>query len=182
MKKSNIKRKNKSGFTLVEMLCSVLLIGLISAGLARGVSLAFYQYKRSVRHSSSYQLFTTLQTIISNELKYTNKITLDENDNVDKFYSVTYALKGNLTSLYILDQNEKVTDGYGEVAFGDGKDYNYLLSSKSYSDSLGAKCNITYDESSKIFTVELKIGVNDEENPYIEQTFSVRSIENVSVQ
>jgi prepilin-type N-terminal cleavage/methylation domain-containing protein len=182
MKKNNIKRKNKSGFTLVEMLCSVLLIGLISAGLARGVSLAFYQYKRSVRHSSSYQLFTTLQTIISNELKYTNKVTLDENNNVKEFYSVTYALKDNTTSLYILDKDENVTDGYGEVAFGDGKDYNYLLSSKSYSDSLGAKCNITYDENSGIFTVELKIGVNDEDNPYIEQTFSVRSIDNVSIQ
>ena len=182
MKKNNIKRKNKSGFTLVEMLCSVLLIGLISAGLARGVSLAFYQYKRSVRHSSSYQLFTTLQTLISNELKYTNKVTLDENKNVKEFYSVTYALEKNTTSLYILDKNGNVTDGYGEVAVGDGSKFNYLLSSKSYSDSLGAKCNITYDESSKIFTVELKIGVNDEKNPYIEQTFSVRSIENVSVQ
>jgi prepilin-type N-terminal cleavage/methylation domain-containing protein len=181
MKKSNIKRKNKSGFTLVEMLCSVLLIGLISAGLARGVSLAFYQYKRSVRHSSSYQLFTTLQTLISNELKYTNSVTLDGN-NVKEFYSVTYALEDAKTSLYILDKDGKPTDGYGEVAFGDGEKFNYLLSTKSYSDSLGAKCNITYDKDNKIFTVELKIGVNDEENPYIEQTFSVRSIENVSTQ
>ncbi len=178
-KKSTVKRNHRSGFTLTEMLCTVLLVGLMSVGLVRGVTLASKQYNRSVRYSSSYQLFTTLQTLISNELKYTNKITVNGNE-VDEFYSVTYALENNLTRLYILDSDGNITDGYGEVAIGDGTNFNHLLSTKSYSDSLGAKCKITYTDG--MFTVTLQVGVNDDSTPYVDQTFSVRSVETVSVQ
>jgi prepilin-type N-terminal cleavage/methylation domain-containing protein len=178
-KKSTVKRNHQSGFTLTEMLCTVLLAGMISVGLVRGVTLASKQYKRSVRYSSSYQLFTTLQTLISNELKYTNKITLNGNT-VDEFYSVTYALENNLTSLYTLDSDGNITDGYGQLAIGDGTSFNRLLSSKSYSDSLGAKCTITYADD--VFTVTLQVGVNEDSTPYVDQTFSVRSIETVSVE
>ena len=60
-------------------------------------------------------------------------------------------------------------------------DFNYLLSSKAYSDSLGAKCNITYSDVDKVFIVTLSVGVNDDDTPYVEQTFWVRPIENVEV-
>ena len=181
-KKSTVKRNSQSGFTLTEMLCTVLLVVLISMGLARGVSLASTQYRRSVRYSSSYQLFTNLQTIISNELKYTGSITLKNGNEVDQFYSVTYALKNSRTRLYVLDDDGKVTDGYGQIAIGDGKNFNYLLSSKAYSDSLGAKCNITYSKVNNLFTVTLSVGVNDDDTPYVEQTFSVRPMGDINEQ
>ncbi len=180
-KKSTVKRNSQSGFTLTEMLCTVLLVTLISMGLVRGVTLASTQYRRSVRYSSSYQLFTNLQTIISNELKYANKITLDNDNKVNQFFSTTYALENSLTRLYVLDDDGKETDEYGQIAIGNGTDFNYLLSSKAYSDSLGAKCNITYSDVDEVFIVTLSVGVNDDDTPYVEQTFWVRPIENVEV-
>ena len=181
-KKSTVKRNSQSGFTLTEMLCTVLLVVLISMGLARGVALASTQYVRSLRYSSSYQLFTNLQTLISNELKYTNRITLGDDNEVNQFYSVTYALKNTDTRLYVLDSDGKETEGYGQIAIGNGSDFNYLLSSKAYSDSLGAKCKITYSKVDKLFTVTLSVGVNDDDIPYIEQTFSVRPMGDINEQ
>ena len=51
-----MKKRAKAGFTLVEMLCSVILVILVSIGLANGVQLAVENYTRSIIHSESQVL------------------------------------------------------------------------------------------------------------------------------
>ena len=84
-----MKKRAKAGFTLVEMLCSVILVILVSIGLANGVQLAVENYTRSIIHSESQVLCETLTTAVS------DKFATDEAGHV---------LLGNQAQL---DQGEK---------------------------------------------------------------------------
>ena len=120
---------------------------------------------------------------MSNELKYTNKIIVEDGQ-VKKFYSVTYAVSSDLTELVILNgnQNEVIQNNikYGELALGDGTQYNRLLSHANYSNELGVKIeSLTYDEKNKVFHVTMNIGT-DSLGSLVEETFSVRALNEVT--
>ena len=68
---NNKKCIHQSGFTLIEMLCVVILVSLLSMGMATGVSLAQKEFKKSMQRAQAPQLFTTLESILTNELRYT---------------------------------------------------------------------------------------------------------------
>ena len=110
MNKNVLTRSQKIlsyGFTLTEMLCTVLLVSLVSTMLVTGVLMGSKQYNRSIRISEAQQLNLTIETILANELKYSNRIE-EENGQVKKIYSTTYAkeLGVKITSL-TYDQNQK---------------------------------------------------------------------------
>lgn len=70
-----MKKRAKAGFTLVEMLCSVILVILVSIGLANGVQLAVENYTRSIIHSESQVLCETLTTAASDKLRNCKEIS-----------------------------------------------------------------------------------------------------------
>lgn len=182
-KQRQIQRNTRSGFTLTEVLCTVLLVAIASIALVSGVSVANRQFQTAIRLSQAQQLTTTLETLLSNELKYTNKIILEEGQ-VKKFYSVTYAVSTDLTELVILNgnQNEVIQNNtkYGELALGDGTQYNRLLSHANYSKELGVKIeSLTYDEINKVFYVTMNVGT-DALGSLVEETFSVRALNEVT--
>ena len=72
-----MKKRAKAGFTLVEMLCSVILVILVSIGLANGVQLAVENYTRSIIHSESQVLCETLTTAVSDKLRNCKEISPD---------------------------------------------------------------------------------------------------------
>lgn len=165
------------------MLCTVLLVALASVALVSGVSVANRQFQTSIRLSQAQQLSTTLETLLANELKYTNKIVV-ENGQVKKFYSVTYAVSSDLTELVLLngDQNEVLQNQtkYGEIALGDGTQYNRLLSHANYSKQLGVKIkSLTYDADKKVFNVQIDVGT-DSLGSLVEETFFVRALNEVT--
>ena len=187
------KNKSSRGFTLTEMLCTVLLLGLVSAGLANGVVVGTRQYTRSMRISSAQQLYTSLESLLTNELKYsksvdidTSKVNSDGDYAVNSFFSVTYAIEDDPTNLYVLksdsDENEIAgKNEYGQLAIGTGTQFNRMLGKMSYTDDLGAKATIKYhptsdDSKSGYFIVNLAIGTNDDKEAYIEKTFTVRAL------
>lgn len=181
------KIKKKAGYTLTEMLCVVILIGLVSIGMVTGIDTGSRQFKKSVRISEATTLYTTLQTILSNELRFTNlnTLTVGSNNNVTSFYSITYAIQDNPTSLYVLDSNETgdvaLPDGtYGQLAIGDGTTFNRLLGKSSYTHELGAKASIKYHEAGHYFTVNLDIGIVDTDTSIVNKSFDVRNLEAVS--
>ena len=61
-------------------------------GMATGVSLAQKEFKKSMQRAQAPQLFTTLESILTNELRYTTGFKA-QGKNVESFFSVTYALK-----------------------------------------------------------------------------------------
>lgn len=64
------------GFTLVEMLCTIVIILLISALVVTGVQLGVRSYHRSVSDSEAQVLCSTLTTAISDELRYAGTVHL----------------------------------------------------------------------------------------------------------
>lgn len=175
------KIMNNIGMTLTELLAATLIMLLVSMGVATGVALSNKEFTYSIKNSEAQELFSTLQTILSNELRYTSNVQYDTNGNVTYFFTNTYALTKKATYLVVIttddDGNEtETTTEYGEVAFGSDGTYNRVIGSGNYSYGLGAKINkLTYDVTSKVFTVELAIGTNDN-GSIIDKTFNVRAL------
>lgn len=86
-----MKLKNKSGLTLVEMLCCVVVMLLVSIGMVNGVSLAVRNYESSLMSSESQVLCSTLTNLVSDELRYSGPVEWEANP--IRFYSRTYGSK-----------------------------------------------------------------------------------------
>ncbi|MGN1141650.1 MAG: type II secretion system protein [Oliverpabstia sp.] len=169
------KLNNSSGMTLVEVLCAVLILLLVTGGMTTTVSLAVRQYQRSIRDSESKVLYSTLMTILRNELTYTTEIKIDNNGNVKQFQSQNYAIEGNLSTIMT---DESGDNGYGQILLGNSDDVSEsmpVVGKGAYSSGLLAKVTkITYDNASFCFTVYLSIGYNGTE--YYGGTFQVMNV------
>lgn len=158
------KIKNNSGMTVFELLCAVLILLLVSSGMASAVSLGVRQYQKSIRDSESKVLYSTLMTVLSNELAYTTDIRVDAVDvsgksNVLQFQSQNYVIEGNLSTLMT---DESGDYGYGQILLGNSKDTSEsmrVLGKAAYANGLLAKVtSITYDNRNCCFSVYLSIG------------------------
>lgn len=156
------KLNNNKGTTLVEMLCAVIILLLVSSGLAAGVSLANKYYIKTVRYSEAAELSSTISNLLTNELKYTNRVCLNDDGTVSTIYSTTYGLEDEFPSIVIVDDDGNVlTNEYGQVAFKSSTKLNRMLSVANYNNDLGAKLSITYNKDGNYFTVVLDVGTND---------------------
>ena len=78
--------------TLVELLCALAVVLLVSAGMVLGVSLAVRSYERSVAGSEAQVLCSTLETIVSDELRYAGTLKYDEGGENARFLTVVLQL------------------------------------------------------------------------------------------
>ena len=177
-----MKRRSK-GFSLVELLAAILILSLVSGGLVTGILLSSNQYKNSMRQSEANELYNTISSLLTNELRFTNKIRYKTGTNeVEAFKSVSYQIDDeNLCNIYILNDEGYLTIKYGHIALGEiDKKVNYLIGAAAYTNGLGAKIHgIKYDTTEKLFTVDLDIGYNDKS--IIRNTFNVRALNTVIV-
>lgn len=175
--------ENNKGFTLIELLVAILIVSLVSGGLVTGIVLSNNQYKNSIRQSEANELYNTISSLLTNELKYTNKIKMDETTKeVKSFKSISYQIdESSLCTIYVLyESGYPAGDNYGRIALGDNDKKNYLLGNAAYTNDLGAKIHsITYDRTQKLFTVDLDIGYNDKS--IIRNEFNVRALNWVTV-
>lgn len=80
-----MKLKDKKGLTLVEMLCTVAILVLVSMVMVLGVQLGVRSYAKSVSYSEAQVLCSTLTTTISDELRYSGTLKVDGSGNVTGF-------------------------------------------------------------------------------------------------
>lgn len=80
-----MKLKDKKGLTLVEMLCTVAILVLVSMVMVLGVQLGVRSYAKSVSYSEAQVLCSTLTTTISDELRYSGTLKVDGSGNVTAF-------------------------------------------------------------------------------------------------
>ena len=182
--KEAITIMNNKGFSLIELLAAILILSLVTGGLVTGVILSSNQYKESIRQSEASQLYNTISSLLTNELRFTNKISYKEGttNEVETIKSVSYQIdESNLCKIYVLYESGFPADGnYGRIALGDNDKKNYLLGNAAYTNDLGAKIHsITYDRTQKLFTVDLDIGYNDKS--IIRNEFNVRALNWVTV-
>ena len=69
-----MKRRNQ-GFTLVEMLCTVVILLLVSATVTVGTRLAVENYTASITASESQTLCTTVLDAVGDILRYSTRVT-----------------------------------------------------------------------------------------------------------
>lgn len=123
-----MKNKAKAGLTLVEMLCTVVIVLLFSVGLVNGMSLAVNSYQQSLMSSESQVLVSTLTSIVSDELRYSGTVTVSEEDGTVHFFSRTYGEDSSFS------QNED-----GQVLLKENK----VLPSKAYHYGMRASVTLT---------------------------------------
>ena len=145
-----MKLKNKSGLTLVEMLCCVVVMLLVSIGMVNGVSLAVRNYESSLMSSESQVLCSTLTNLVSDELRYSGAVNW-EADPI-RFYSRTYG------SECIFSQSDSKQVTLNEIQRdGTPAQRGYkLLPNRSY--HLGMRASVTLSKAKdNIFSVTILV-------------------------
>ena len=145
-----MKLKNKSGLTLVEMLCCVVVMLLVSIGMVNGVSLAVRNYESSLMSSESQVLCSTLTNLVSDELRYSGAV--DWEAYPIRFYSRTYG------SECIFSQNDSKQVTLNEIQRdGTPAQRGYkLLPNRSY--HLGLRASVTLSKAKdNIFSVTILV-------------------------
>ena len=161
---NGLKLKDKKGLTLVEMLCTVAILVLVSMVMVLGVQLGVRSYAKSVSYSEAQVLCSTLTTTISDELRYSGTLKVDGSGNVTGFFSQQFG-SGDYTAF--------TTTPEGHVQLG-GKD---ILPAKAYPYGIKAEVkSLTYDDVSSLFTVRLSVKDSENKNTLAETTFEVEKL------
>ena len=94
-----INKQNKKGFTLIEMLVVVLIIGILAG-------IALPQYNKAVEKSKVAQALITLKYMRERGQEFMLQNSLSENSNFDDFLPITNEMLGiELPSDWVCDPN-----------------------------------------------------------------------------
>lgn len=85
------KLRDRRGITLTEMLCTVLIVLLLTALLVVGIRFAGKTYTESMRLSEAQELCSTLTSVISDKLRFCGTVTQDENGGLTQIFIQTWA-------------------------------------------------------------------------------------------
>jgi len=180
------KLKTKSGFTMVEMLCVVLILALLSAVIAVGMALCNKAFVETKTRSESSMLTASLDSLISDELRYASNIQLGA---TNLTYNSTARGLRNVQIIIYNDPSDPdnmkngkfflrqaITDG-GNTRY----EYTMLLGAGSYIANCRADdLKITYD--SGVFTVSYDLIFDNPRKPnesrIEEESFQVKSLRN----
>lgn len=161
--------RSMSGMTLTEMLCSVLVLLLVSALLTVGVNFSVRCYRESMAASEAQVLCSTLTTAISDKLRYS---TLEEGSRL--FLTDC----GSDCSFYIKDGRILIS---AIVETGGRKEYDllgfgaYPRGLKVVAGDTGEKPLVTRDEDEKLFTVAFAVQ-NEQGDTLAKTEFQVKRI------
>lgn len=147
-------KKGQDGFTLVEMLCTIVIMLLVSAAVTVGVRLAVQSYASSITHSESQSLCSAVMDAVSDEVRYA---------------AIQQWPEGQEGSRLIFRSSRYTGDRYLDVD-GDGRvvvvpvdltdpdqTTQELLPSKTYSNGMRAELTLTPDRSRNLVRVEVHI-------------------------
>ena len=178
--------RGKGGFTLAETLVTLLILGLVSAGMAAGIRFGVAQYQQSVRLSEARLLCSTLTNVIRGELANTTTVELGENTGgteyaVLRFFSPNYAMKESRSAFLSVDvtKDDLTLTEYGVLLLGQvdasgAVSGNLLINSAAYSSyGLRANADVRYDKSLQIFIVTLRIRSGEGSDDLLSSSFDV---------
>ena len=164
------KLKSKSGLSFVELLATVVLIGLMGIVITTGVTTINNTYKKIVKKANEQTLLSTTLIELKNLLRYSSSITVDESGNFDKAVSE----KGIWYSLVNTDDGIKIAYLSSEDATPTDANTYYLVSKDDgeISGIYSSFEKITY--SNGVFAVHgLKVG----DTELIPSPFNIAHIE-----
>ena len=181
--------RNQDGFTLTEVLATVIIVGLVSMMMAGGIMLANKQFVSSMAHSQAQQLYTTIAETIDSDLRYVGNTTSDfavdasgVHYKSEKHGDETLA-DSNYLYLKTLDDkgNVQSMDTYGQLALctADGTTKNRLLGKGFYNNGLVVKISsLEYNETIDCFVVTMSVAQkNDTAHPIIDaKRFTIKAL------
>lgn len=177
--------RSKEGFTLTEVLATVIILGLVTAGMATAITVGVQQFNKSMALSEGQQLYSSISRLLENDLRFSG--TPDASGPVTSYQSINYSDERTLY-LEALDDDGNVvspsngeTTGYGQLALCSHDDgsvvKNYLLGRAAYNYGLRAKVErFDYDATSHNYTIELVIGNPTQSYDVVDETFTVYSL------
>ena len=134
------KLRNKGGFTLVEMLCALLVLVLASAAMIMEISFATRTYKESMDVSNAQVLCSTLSATAGEELRYADGTPATDGSGKLLFSSIHYGS----SAAFAQDEN-------GQVTLGGEK----ILSPAAYPNGLKGSVELSYKGNA--YTVSIKV-------------------------
>lgn len=143
------KLRSRSGMTLTEMLCALVVLMLISALLVVGVRFGVQTYRTSMADSQAQVLCSTVTAAIEDKLRYCGSVsTVDGKLFIQGIGSVSGNDDGGFFS--VDTDGQIVLDTAGEKK---------LLGAKSYPRGLkiGDDLSVTFEETRGIFHVKFKV-------------------------
>lgn len=177
--------RSQAGFTLTEVLATVIILGLVTAGMATAITVGVQQFNKSMALSEGQQLYSSISRLLENDLRFSGAPSAS--GPVTSYQSINYS---NEQMLYLeaLDDEGNVvspangeTTGYGQLALcshDEGSTVkNYLLGRAAYNYGLRAKVkSFNYDKGAHYYTLELVIGDPSQGYDVVDETFTVYSL------
>lgn len=161
MKKLCRKLKSRLAFSLTEMLLAVALLGIFLSITTIGVNASVAVYRRSIALADSQSLSSSIANALISELRYARNITPDPDPTVESFTfdSDVYGLGVSVSSAARTGGVERVY-----IVSSDGSRTYKLLEDKAYTAMLHAHTVVSYDPSTKLFTVTITVNSEDLED------------------
>ena len=170
MKKLFKKLNSKQGYTLVELLTAMVIVILIGLMVSTGMTVGLKVQKESIFVANSDMLAGTLNTAISDVLRY-SEANYVSGDIIDgkvedpKFTNKEYSIKRGFFFVdsdgYLAISKNGVDPAYEPDPTDStdvGPDIGYLISNGVYSNKLVIRnFTISYDVDKKIYTGSYKI-------------------------
>lgn len=190
-KKVSKKVQSNKGYTLVELLTALIIVVLISMMISTGVTVGLRVQKESIFVANSDMLAGTLNTALSDVLRYSVcDFTNPDDLNIDglvenpKFTNKEYSIKKGY--LYVDDNGHMAVSKNGvdpsyvpdpDDPADPGPDIGYLVSDGVYSKKLIIEdFELTYDPVKKIYSGRYKIQQSNADNYNKSVSFTYRSI------
>ena len=173
------KIKSKKGFTLIEMLACTLTLMLIVLICTTGMNMAMKSYRESLFETNSQMLESTLNTAISDVLRYAYNVTCDP-DAPEVVTGFTNQSTTNMENgMIIIGDDEGEDLGFFKLKLSSATDEEkYLISRKAYAESMTvANFQLTYDSATHVFngryTIISNIGGDTREVTFSYRTMAV---------
>ncbi len=168
--KAGSKLRDREGMTIVEILMAIIVLLLVTAMVTTAIDLGIKHYRRSTMRSEARVLNATLIKAVQDELRYAEEISSPAGSGIGGF---KYKSKSRV-------MNNEVYFDYGsggelllkKVSDGSGVG---LVSSKSYVFDIKPELTISWSESDRLFSCELKIK-EDAGAELVSSTFGVKPL------
>ena len=138
------KLAEKSGVSLVEMLCATIILVLLGLLLNTGLQLSLKSYRELRAESETQLLLATAIDALADDLRYARRVETDTGGALKSYLSDSY---GKETDIKVDDTGQLLAAGKRVLppgAYGKGA---YHIE----------KLEITYDNASLLFTVKLEV-------------------------
>ena len=170
MRKFFKKLKKRSGFSLTELLVTVIILSLMSAVAAQGIASAYNVTYKNVDASNAQVLLSTAMTELRSELGYATDISVN-----GKTLTYSSSTTGNKSELSVDNGNIVVKD---YIEYSGTIPRRNLVSAKAATDTLGLDYDSVSYKDNTITFKNLKVISKTNNNTLVQSDFVIKATDN----